>query len=210
MIFKPFPFIAAVSILPVTVLAGVETLTSQEMVDTYIKDSAVIVVPRNVKPEPEKREEPEQARIIRTITITPAEPVVSEAEIERIRMRIRDTQQLSFKDAETLAEEQLIRSTLSRSLDEITALQPAAATLPSLPNLIYGQRLQIPEHPFTETYLNNQLGLNYDGQSLALSIGNPPGINQVDLPRGISEGPIQLTPRPGGGFDLKVEVPDAR
>lgn len=203
--FRQVPLIAAIAV-PLAASAGVETLSSEEMVDTYIKDSAIIVVPRQVEPEPKL--EPET--VIQTISISPGEPVITEAEIERIRMRIRESQQASMETAEALAQEQLVRETLNRPLDRIAALEPNVQTQPLPAAPIFGQRPEIPDQPFTETFLNNQLGLNYDGQNLTFSIGNPPGVNQINIPQGINEGPVQLTPRPGGGFDLSIVVPEAR
>lgn len=207
--FRPLPLIAALA-LPLAASAGVETLSSEEMVDTYIKDSAIIVVPRRQEPAPRPAPRPKADSVIQTITISPGEPVITEAEIERIRLRIQATRNASLGEAETLAEEQLVRDTLNRPLDRIAALQPNLQTPPALPNLIFGQRPDIPDQPFTETFLNNQLGLNFDGQNLTFAIGNPPGINQINVPQAINEGPVQLIPRPGGGFDLKIAVPEAR
>ncbi len=63
-------------------------------------------------------------------------------------------------------------------------------------------------HSFWPLTLNDQLGIGFDGQNLNFSIGNPPGIDRINIPQGINEGPINLTPRPGGGFDLSIQVPD--
>jgi hypothetical protein len=41
------------------------------------------------------------------------------------------------------------------------------------------------------------------------TIGNNlPGVDQIDVPEAINEGPVQLQPRAGGGFDLSIAVPD--
>ncbi|QCF26224.1 hypothetical protein [Hydrocarboniclastica marina] len=198
-------FLAVLS-APVSAIAGVESLSSEEMVDTYVKDSAIIVVPR----QRDETAQPERDQVIQTISISPGEPVITETDMARVRERILASQRASMRDTEALAREQQIRDTLDRPLDELAAIQPTMQTMPEMPNLVYGQTPQIPDEPFTETYLNNQLGLAFDGQNLQFSIGNLPGVSQINIPQGINEGPIQLTPRPGGGFDLNIAVPDAQ
>lgn len=193
-------------VLPAAAFAGVESLSSEEMVDTYVKDSAIIVVPRQMDASPR----PSEAPVIQTISISPGEPVITETDMARIRERIRESQRASIRDTEALAREQQIRDTLARPLDGLAALQPTLQTMPEMPSPVYGQTPQIPDQPFMETYLNNQLGLGFDGQNLQFSIGNLPGVSQIDIPQGINEGPVQLIPRPGGGFDLNIAVPDAQ
>ena len=46
--------------------AGVQTMTSDEMVETYVKDSAVIVVPKE-----RKKSDADRQRILRSLTISP-------------------------------------------------------------------------------------------------------------------------------------------
>ena len=60
--------------------AGVQTMTSDEMVETYVKDSAVIVVPKE-----RKKSDADRQRILRSLTISPGEPVLTEAEEEAYR-----------------------------------------------------------------------------------------------------------------------------
>lgn len=198
-------FLAVLS-APVSAIAGVESLSSEEMVDTYVKDSAIIVVPR----QREERAQPSRDQVIQTISISPGEPVITETDMARVREQILASQRASMRDTEALAREQQIRDTLNRPLEELAAIQPTMQTMPEISNLVYGQNPQVPDQPFTETYLNNQLGLGFDGQNLQFSIGNLPGVSQINIPQGINEGPVQLTPRPGGGFDLNIAVPDAQ
>ena len=61
-------------------LASVQALTSDEMVETYVKDSAVIIVPKK-----QQKSEADRRRIIRALTISPGEPVLTEAEEEAYR-----------------------------------------------------------------------------------------------------------------------------
>lgn len=184
-------------------MAGVQTMTSDEMVETYVQDSAVIVVPRD-----QQKTEADRQRIIRALTISPGEPVLSEAEEEAYREALQRYMEDGKSDALSSAEEEFLRRALLLPTEELARAQPPANFADTLPQLIFGQQPQIPDEPFTQTFLNDQLGIGFDGQNLNFSIGNPPGIDRIDIPHGINEGPIQLTPRPGGGFDLSIQVPD--
>ena len=190
-------------ILSAPAMAGVQTMTSDEMVETYVQDSAVIVVPRD-----QQKTEADRQRIIRALTISPGEPVLSEAEEEAYREALQRYMEDGKSDALSSAEEEFLRRALLLPTEELARAQPPANFAETIPQLIFGQQPQIPDEPFTQTFLNDQLGIGFDGQNLNFSIGNPPGIDRIDIPHGINEGPIQLTPRPGGGFDLSIQVPD--
>ncbi|WP_323753801.1 hypothetical protein [Marinobacter sp.] len=183
--------------------AGVQTMSSDEMVDTYVEDSAVIVVPRN-----QQKSEADRQKIIRALTISPGEPVITEAEEEAYREALQRYIEDGRKDALTDAEEEFIRKALLLPVDELASAQPPTDFTPRTLPLIFGQQPEIPDEPFTQTFMNDQLGLGFDGRNLNFSIGNPPGLNQIQVPQGINEGPVTLTPRPGGGFDLSIAVPD--
>ncbi|MBY6221428.1 hypothetical protein [Marinobacter nauticus] len=183
--------------------AGVQTMTSDEMVETYVEDSAVIVVPRQ-----QQKSEADREKIIRALTISPGEPVLSEAEEEAYREALQRYLDEGKKDALSDAEEEFLRRALLLPVDELARAQPPADFTPRTLPIIFGQQPEIPDEPFTQTFLNDQLGIGFDGQNLNFSIGNPPGIDQIQIPEAINEGPITLTPRPGGGFDLSIKVPD--
>ncbi|MEE3169163.1 MAG: hypothetical protein VX324_03450 [Pseudomonadota bacterium] len=184
-------------------LAGVQALTSDEMVETYVKDSAVIIVPKE-----QRKSDADRQRILRSLTISPGEPVLTEAEEEAYRDALQRYVEAGSKDALKNAEEEFLRRALLLPQDELARAQPPAEFTPTIPPIIFGQQAQIPEEPFTQTFLNDQLGIGFDGQNLNFSIGNPPGIDRIQVPEAINEGPISLTPRPGGGFDLSIKVPD--
>ncbi|GGC72377.1 hypothetical protein [Marinobacter halophilus] len=190
-------------ILSGPVTAGVQTMTSDEMVDTYVQDSAVIVVPRD-----QQKSEADRQRILRALTISPGEPVLSEAEEEAYREALQRYSDEGKSEALANAEDEFLRRALLLPTDELARAQPPADFTPRLPQLIFGQQPQIPDEPFTQTFLNDQLGIGFDGQNLNFTIGNPPGIDRINIPQAINEGPISLTPRPGGGFDLSIQVPD--
>ena len=183
--------------------AGVQTMTSDEMVETYVEDSAVIVVPRQ-----QQKSEADREKIIRALTISPGEPVLSEAEEEAYREALQRYLDEGKKDALSDAEEEFLRRALLLPVDELARAQPPADFTPRTLPIIFGQQPEIPDEPFTQTCLNDQLGIGFDGQNLNFSIGNPPGIDKIQIPEAINEGPITLTPRPGGGFDLSIQVPD--
>tara|TARA_B100001105_G_C22034543_1_gene291316 strand:- start:26 stop:550 length:525 start_codon:yes stop_codon:yes gene_type:complete len=173
------------------------------MVETYVEDSAVIVVPRQ-----QQKSETDREKIIRALTISPGEPVLSEAEEEAYREALQRYLDEGKKDALSDAEEEFLRRALLLPVDELARAQPPADFTPRTLPIIFGQQPEIPDEPFTQTFLNDQLGIGFDGQNLNFSIGNPPGIDQIQIPEAINEGPITLTPRPGGGFDLSIRVPD--
>ncbi|WP_303289500.1 hypothetical protein [Marinobacter sp. SS5-14b] len=183
--------------------AGVQTMSSDEMVETYVEDSAVIVVPRA-----QQKSDADRDKIIRALTISPGEPVITEAEEEAYREALQRYLEDGRKDALTDAEEEFVRKALLLPIDELARVQPPADFTPRTLPLIFGQRPEIPDEPFTQTFLNDQLGIGFDGQNLNFSIGNPPGIDRIQIPEAINEGPITLTPRPGGGFDMSIQVPD--
>lgn len=196
-------FIALAGTLALPVSAGVESLTSEEMVDTYVRDSAIIMVPREQQKPAEERQ-----RVIRSLTISPGEPVVKESEEQAFLNALRDSEEEGKDQALEEAREEFVRRAILLPQDELSRAQPTASFIPQVSPIIFGQQAEIPDEPFTQSFLNDQLGIAFDGQNVNFSIGNPPGIDRINLPQGINEGPIQLTPRPGGGFDLSIAVPD--
>ncbi|MDV3503568.1 hypothetical protein [Marinobacter sp. M-5] len=194
---------AGAALFSSSLLAGVQTMTSDEMVETYVKDSAVIVVPKD-----QRKSEADRQRIIRSLTISPGEPVLTEAEEEAYREAMQRYQHEGTSDALESAEEEFLRRALLLPQEELARARPPADFTPPIQPIIFGQQAQIPDEPFTQTFLNDQLGVGFDGQNLNFSIGNPPGIDRIEVPQAINEGPVTLTPRPGGGFDLSIAVPD--
>jgi len=191
-----------------TAQAGVKSLTSEQMVDTYMKDSAIIVVPKQRQQTAEEKAERErQKATARTLVISPGEPVTTEAEEEAQRRNLQEEREEQLEFARLLTEEERQRASLLRPEAQIAALQPEPEFSPLVPPVIFGQQLEIPEGAFNQTFFNNQLGLNFDGQTVEFQIGTPPGIDRINVPQSINEGPVRLTPRPGGGFNLAIDVP---
>ncbi|WP_404362358.1 hypothetical protein [Marinobacter sp.] len=203
MIRRNAMYLALASAMALPAHAGVKALTSGEMVDTYVRDSAIIVVPREQQKPAEERQ-----RVIRSLTISPGEPVISESEEQAYLDALRRYEEKGKDDALVDAEEEFLRRAILLPQEELARAQPAANFIPEISPIIFGQQLQVPDEPFTQTFLNDQLGIGFDGQNVNFSIGNPPGVGTIDMPRAINEGPIRLNPRPGGGFDLSIAVPD--
>ena len=184
---------------------GVRTLSSDELVDTFIEDSAIVVSPR-ARQQPTMEET--RQRAIRAI-IRPGEPIVTEAETEADILSEYSRRMDSLSDAQELAREDFIRRSLVAPGEQLASAQPVIDTALPAPPVFGISRPAIPEAPFQKTYFNDQLGLAFDGETLDFNIGsNLPGVDQINVPHAIDEGPIQLEPRPGGGFDLSIAVPD--
>lgn len=196
-------YLALTGVMALPVQAGVESLTSEEMVDTYVRDSAIIIVPRD-----QQKPQQERQRVIRSLTISPGEPAIQESEEQAYLNALRQYEELGKDEALERAREEFLRRSLFLPREELARAQPPANFQPTVSPIIFGQQAEIPDEPFSQTFLNDQLGIAFDGQNVNFSIGNPPGIDRINVPQAINEGPIQLTPRPGGGFDLSIAVPD--
>ena len=206
---KPNAFIGGSAVLGVTaltallstnVVADVKSLTSSELTETYIKDSTIIVTPKRKKKTTEQKK-------LGSITISPAEPEKTEEE------ELLEFEQAVYEsDAQTIGailntEEQLRQLAFSTTGPQIEALRP------KVPNV------EIPYNPpaefdfiditdnFTYAPIGSDLGISRNDDQLTFSIGNLPGINTINMPQAINEGPVQLIPRQGGGFDLTIDIP---
>lgn len=184
---------------------GVRSLSQDEMVDTYIRDSAIVVSPRGDRQT--RSIEESRARAIRAL-VRPGEPIRTEAQEMQSLMGMQERRMASLDEAQRFAQQEFIRRTLASRTDQLEGLQPQidlALPQPSIPGIGVPA---IPEGAFSRNYYNDQLGLAFDGETLNFTIGNNlPGVSQIDAPHGIDEGPVQLTPRAGGGFDLSIDVP---
>ncbi len=184
---------------------GVRSLSQNEMVDTYIRDSAIVVSPRDDRQA--RSIEESRARAIRAL-VRPGEPIRTEAEETRTIMDMRERRMASLEEAQRFARQEFIRRTLASRTEQLDGLQPQidlSLPQPSIPGIGVPE---IPEGAFSRNYYNEQLGLAFDGETLNFTIGNNlPGVNRIDVPHSINEGPVQLTPRAGGGFDLSIDVP---
>ncbi len=206
---RPNAFVGGRAVLGVSTLAAllssgvsadVKSLTSSELTETYIKDSTIIVTPKRKKKDPQKKK-------LGSITISPAEPEKTEEE-----ERLEFAQILEETDAQTEGailnvEEQLRELAFSTTGPQIEALRPKVPDV----EFPYGTApefdfIDINEN-FTYAPIGNDLGLSRTDNQLTFSFGNLPGVNTINMPQGINEGPVLLVPRQGGGFDLTIDIP---
>lgn len=194
----------AVSVLalPTALTADVKSLTSDELTETYIRDTTIIVTPKS-KPEEEKKK---RERV--TLTISPGEEAVEEHEEQAEFGRITDATGSSIEGAIANAEDKVRESSLRTQTLQTEALAAQVPNIAFLPNQNFPAGLQIPEGDFSYNFVGNELGLSRTEDQLTFSIGNLPGINTIKVPYAIDEGgPATLIPRPGGGFDLTIDIP---
>ncbi len=193
--------LAMQAVLPLSSVAEIQTMSSGEMTETYVKDSTIIVTPAK------EEEKPKQ---VVTYTITPGEPVKTEAEIQS-EMESSLNQSRDAIDAANQA---------AFEVDDKFASTPAPQVEfpPLIPRDIpFG--IEIPEGPFTFQDILGQTGtsslpygdqLNFgsaDGQQFVLTIGNIPGYDPVNLDQSYKGQFLELQPRDTGGFDIILTRP---
>lgn len=208
------PLVLAVGALTaVSAQAGVTSLSSDEMVQTYVKDSAIIVVPKKKSEkqvQEEKRKKAEENNgTVENLVISPGQPVVTPSEKQHIQDKAQQSQDSQYSNAASTAQKQALENTIVQPFQSAIQAQQEPQVGQQVPVVAFGQttNVQIPKTPFTQTYLNQQLGLSYDGQKVNFSIGNPAGVNHINIPYGIHQNGINLTPKAGGGFNLSIAVP---
>lgn len=188
------------ALISTNTFADVKSLTSSELTETYIQDSTIIVTPK-------KKKETVKKKKLGSITISPAEPEKSEEE------ELLEFEQAVYEtDTQTTGailntEEQLRELAFSTTGPQIEALRPKVPDV----DTPYTQRpdlgfLDLTEN-FTYAPVGNDLGISRNEDQLTFSIGNLPGVNTINMPQGINEGPVLLVPRQGGGFDLTIDIP---
>ncbi len=212
---KLSPIVVAIGALTAaSAQAGVKSLSSDEMVDTYIKDSAIIVVPKKKSEQEIEREKRKKARqdngVVQNLVISPGEPVVTPSEKQHLLDKATESQDSQYANAVDTAQKQALENTIVQPFQAAIQAQQEPETGQQVPVVAFGQQatVQIPKAPFNQTYFNQQLGLSYDGQKVDFSIGNNlPGVKPITIPYGIHQGGINLTPKAGGGFNLSIDVP---
>jgi hypothetical protein len=185
-------------------VAEVQSLSSSELTETYIRDSTIIVTPKQQQAQSEKK-------TYSSLTIAPVEN--SEQDIDKLNHL---QNHVSSTSSSYILNDELLRSA---SID--SALAPAlAASIPTyeerftrpIEEVMNDARYAVPDGNFDFTYIggdgSKDLGLSRTDNQLTFSIGNLPEIDQINLPQGINEGPLQITPRVGGGFDLTINIPE--
>ncbi len=181
--------------------AEIQSMSSGEMTETYVKDSTIIVTPAK---------KAETKRQVVTYTITPGEPVKTDSELEAERAQQQLQNVTAVEEANRAAFE----------VDDKFAQIPAPQV--EFPDLVpreipYG--IQIPEGPYTAADLIGQtngleslpfgpeLNTSFDGQQYTITIGNIPGYDPVNLPQSYQGQMLELQPRDSGGFDIILTPP---
>ena len=186
-------------LIPFTSHAEVKSLTSSELTETYIKDSTIIITPKKNKQTTTKK-------TYSSLTIAPVEN--NNLDIEELRgAQLHNTgTEISFILTDEALREASIASTLSpaQAID-IPSFQEFA-TIP-VAVLLDDPRYAPPPGDFNISYMGNDLGLSRKDNQLTFSIGNLPGIQPINIPEAFNEGPLQIVPRAGGGFDLTINIP---
>jgi len=181
-------------------VAEVKSLSSSELTETYIEDSTIIITPKRNNALSSKK-------TISSVTIAPYEGEDTDSTL------IFETQnsQEGFTNAQELSDELLRNSNVAQVFEpELEVEIPTYQELITVPvaDELGDERYRAPEGDFDFEYIGQDLALSRDGQQLTFSIGNVEGISPIEIPEAVTEGPVQIEPRPGGGFDLTINVPE--
>lgn len=182
-----------------TSFAEVKSLTSSELTETYIEDSTIIITPK-------RSQKLSEQKTISSVTIAPYQGDNVDADL----VQETDEGQESIKGVIELDDELLRNSTVAAAFEpEIIIDIPTYQELitPDVADILGDERYRAPEGNFDFEYLGNDLALSREGDQLKFSIGNLPGIDTINIPESVTDGPVQIEPRPGGGFDLTINVP---
>lgn len=202
-IAAPILVLSTLTALPFTVLAEVKSLSSSELTETFIKDSTIIVTPK-------QQQNATRQQTITSLTISPHD--LSESEIEDVKHSANHlknvTTAISLSDdlmRNTAVQDAVVLATTQLeipSYDEINAPLPVA-------EILNDSRFAVPEgNEWARMYAGNELGISLNGDKFTFSIGNPVGVNDIHIPEAVHEGPVDIVPRAGGGFDVTITVPD--
>tara|TARA_R110001592_G_scaffold138511_4_gene357635 strand:+ start:17545 stop:18177 length:633 start_codon:yes stop_codon:yes gene_type:complete len=197
------PILWTAFVLPSTSFAEVSSLSSSELTETYIKDSTIIVTP--------KKQSGTQQKTYSSLTIAPIEN--SDQDISELQ---NSQNHLNSTETSVLLNDEILRNASVDSVfaPELVVNIPTYQELitPPIAEMLDDPRYAVPEGDFDYSYIggvnSNDLGISRQGDQFTFSIGNLPGINDINLPETINEGPLQITPRDGGGFDLTINIPE--
>lgn len=190
-------------LLPGISFAEVTSLSSSELTETYIKDSTIIVTP--------KKQAETQQKTYSSLTIAPIEN--TDQDISELQ---NSENHLSGTETSTLLNDEILRNASVDSVfvPELVVNIPSYQELitPPVAEILDDPRYTVPKGDFDYTYVgganSNELGISRNGDEFTFSIGNLPQIDTINLPHAIDEGPLRIDPRPGGGFDLTINIPD--
>ena len=196
-------FLLSALLLPGLSFAEVTSLSSSELTETYIKDSTIIVTP--------KKQADTQQKTYSSLTIAPIEN--TDQDISELQ---NSQNHLSGTTTSTLLNDEILRNASVDSVfvPELVVNIPTYEELitPPMAEILDDPRYTVPEGDFDFTYVggtnSNELGISRQGNEFTFSIGNLPQIDTINLPHAVDEGPLRIDPRPGGGFDLTINIPD--
>lgn len=180
--------------------AEVKSLSSSELTETYIEDSTIIITPK-------RNNSLSKQKTISSVTIAPYQGEDTDSEL----IMESEESQTGLSNAVALSDELLRNSTVDQVfIPDIEVEIPTYQELVTRPvaDILEDERYRAPEGNFDFDYIGDDLGLSREGDQLTFSIGNIPGINPINIPEAVNEGPVQIQPRPGGGFDLTFTVPE--
>ena len=199
----PLLALGTLTALPLSVLAEVKSLSSSELTETFIKDSTIIVTP--------KQQKATRQQTVTSLTISPTD--VSESEIEDIKQA-----EDHLNRANTLSDEDMRNYRIKRPSKYAISQETSPLEIPSYDEInarlstaeiLEDSRFAVPEgDQWARMYAGNQLGIGLNGDKFTFSIGNPAGINEIRIPEAVHEGPVDIVPREGGGMDITITVPD--
>ena len=191
--------VASSLLIPLLAHAEVKSLSSSELTETYIKDSTIIITPKKSAPKTTQK-------TVSSLTIAPIEN--NDGDIQELQNA--QQHQLGTETAFELNDELMRNATVASALspmeEVIIQSYQESITLP-IADILNDERYRVPEGNFDFDYVGNNLGLSRTDEQITFSIGNLPGIDRIDLPFGVDEGPLQIVPRSDGGFDLTINIP---
>lgn len=197
------PLLWTAFILPNLSMAEVSSLTSSELTETYIKDSTIIVTP--------KKQSNTQQKTYSSLTIAPIEN--NDQDFSELQ---NSQNHVSGATTSVLLNDEILRNA---SIDSVFAPElvvniPSYQEIitPPIAEILDDPRYAAPEGNFDRTYIGgtnlNSLGISRTEDQFTFSIGNLPQLDTINIPEAINEGPLQITPRDGGGFDLTINIPE--
>ncbi len=181
-------------------VAEVKSLSSSELTETYIEDSTIIVTPK-AKKSPDT-----QKKTVSSLTIVPTTSTEQDlAAIEYSQAHLNDSS-TSFALSDELLRNTNVVSAINPA--ETVTIQPYREVITQpVADILDDERYRPPTGDFELNYQGSDLGISRAGDQFTFSIGTPPGVDPVNLPYAINEGPLQINPRPDGGFDLTINIP---
>ncbi|WP_416398199.1 hypothetical protein [Allohahella sp. A8] len=198
--------VATTFIVPLSLLlpsfsqAEVKSLTSDELTETYIKDSTIIVTPA-AAPQPERQS--------MTYTITPGQPTKTEPELQADLANATAEQRQQLERAIDAARQANLESPFVPPQE--VAVAPLREPIP----IPFG--VEIPEGPFDLNTLlgqqgieqlpyGDQLNLVNNGEQLIMTIGNIPGYAPLQVDEAIRGRFMEVIPLPQGGAEIRYNL----